>query len=123
MPWAVIPQINRVLKPGGWVLVSTHQTLGLHDVPFDFWRFSETAWDALFNPFTGFEIVERLHESPQFVVPMIYAPNKAHAERSVGFEGSAVLARKIGPCQMAWPLTAADLDRAGYPAGTEKPGK
>ena len=121
MPWAVIPQLNQVLKPGGLVLIATHQTIGMHDMPWDFWRFSDTAWDALFNRHTGFEILDRILESEQFVIPFLYRPIKAWAERAVGYEGTAVLARKTGPCTLAWNLTPADINASMYPAGTEDP--
>lgn len=121
MPWAVIPQLHRILKPGGLVMISTHQTIGMHDMPWDFWRFSDTAWDALFNPRTGFEILDRILESEQFVIPFIYRPIKAWAERAAGYEGTAVLARKTGPCTLSWPVTPADLTTTMYPAGTEDP--
>lgn len=119
MPWAVIPQMNRVLKTGGQALIATHQTLGMHDAPWDFWRFSDTAWDALFNAHTGFEIIERGMNTEQFILPFIYRPEKFNAERAAGFELSAVLVRKIGPCAMSWPLTPADINASMYPAGTE----
>jgi SAM-dependent methyltransferase len=118
MPWAVIPQLNRVLRDGGLVLVSTHQTLGMHDLPWDFWRFSDTAWDALFNEYTGFEIIERHLDGEQYIIPFMITPNKEFAERAAGFEGSMVLARKIGPCRMSWPLTPAQLTTTIYPSDT-----
>ena len=121
MPWAVVPQLNHILRPGGVALIVTHQTLGMHDIPWDFWRFSDTAWDALFNARTGFAVLERVLSSPQFVVPMIFQPVKAWAERAVGYELSAVLVRKTGPCSLAWPVTPADLTNTMYPAGTEDP--
>ncbi|MCW3477667.1 class I SAM-dependent methyltransferase [Limobrevibacterium gyesilva] len=121
MPWSVAAQMNQVLKPGGIALIFTHQTLGMHDIPWDFWRFSDTAWDALFNPRTGFEIVERMLESEQFIIPFIYRPIKAYAERAAGYEGSAVLVRKTGPCQLAWNVKPADLTATMYPGGTENP--
>lgn len=115
MPWTVVTQINKVLKMGGLAMISTHQTLGMHDLPWDFWRVSDTAWDALFNVYTGFEIVSRAVDSEQFVIPFVMTPDKAHAERAAGYEGSAVLARKIGPCRMNWPLTAGDIIATQYP--------
>jgi hypothetical protein len=115
MPWAVIAQINKVLRMGGIGLISTHQTLGMHDLPWDYWRYSDTAWDALFNRLTGFEIIERALDGEQHVLPFVYRPSKANAERSVGFEGSCVWVRKIGPCQMEWNATPADLITTAYP--------
>lgn len=117
MPWAVVPQINHVLRPGGIALISSHQTLGMHDMPWDFWRFSDTAWDALFNRHTGFEIIERAMDGEQFILPFRLRPNMIDAEAAAGFESSAVLVRKIGPCTLQWPLTPADLTSTMYPAG------
>jgi hypothetical protein len=93
----------------------------MHDAPWDFWRISDTAWDALFNARTGFEIVDRILESEQYVIPFVYRPIKAWAERAAGYEGSAVLVRKTGACSMAWPLTPSDLVATMYPIGTEDP--
>lgn len=115
MPWTVVTELNRVLKTGGVGLVHTHQTLGMHDLPWDFWRFSDTAWDALFNRKTGFEIVTRSLDSEQYVIPFIYTPNKRDAEKSAGYEGSAVTVRKIGPSQLSWPVTPSDLISTSYP--------
>ncbi len=115
MPWAVVVQMNQVLKTGGLGLIFSHQTLGMHDAPWDFWRFSDTSWDALFNPSTGFEIVERAMDFEQHILPFVWRANKADDERVVGYEGCCVLVRKIGPCQMSWPLTPADITQSMYP--------
>ncbi len=115
MPWAVVPQINKVLKLGGIGLIHTHQTLGMHDLPWDFWRFSDTAWDALFNKETGFEIVDRCLDSEQFILPFIYRPSKRYAELSAGFEGSSVWVKKIGPCKLRWDVVPGDLVKTSYP--------
>ncbi|MCR9149107.1 MAG: class I SAM-dependent methyltransferase [Rhodobacteraceae bacterium] len=115
MPWAVVLQLNRVLKTGGIGLISTHQTLGMHDMPWDFWRFSDTAWDALFNRMTGFEIIDRALDFDQYILPFIFRPSKMQAEKSVGFEGSAVLVRKIGPAAVSWDLTPAMITETAYP--------
>ncbi len=121
MPWTVATQMNAVLKPGGIALVFTHQTLGMHDLPWDFWRFSDTSWDALFNTHTGFEIVERAMDRAQHIIPLVWRPEKEGAELAAGFEGSAVLVRKTGPCRMSWPLRPADLTATMYPAGETRP--
>lgn len=120
MPWAVIPQINHVLRPGGIALIATHQTLGMHDMPWDFWRFSDTAWDALFNRHTGFEIIERALDGEQFIVPFLLRPAMMDAEKAAGYESSVVLVRKIGPCAMQWKLTPGDINATMYPQGQER---
>jgi hypothetical protein len=118
MPWAVAVQMNRILKPGGLGYVFTHQTLGIHDAPWDFWRFSDMSWEALFNAHTGFEILDRAMDRAHFVLPFIWRPDKAEAEHSAGFEGSAVLVRKTGPCRLSWPMTPVDVTTTMYPNGT-----
>jgi hypothetical protein len=87
----------------------------MHDMPWDFWRFSDSAWDALFNRLTGFEILDRAMDSEQHVLPFIYHPGKHDAEKSAGFEGSAVLVRKTGPCHLAWNAVPADITGTHYP--------
>ena len=58
MPWKVVLEINKVLKPGGRVFSHSHQAWPLHDTPFDYFRFSEEAWHGLFNEHTGFRVLE-----------------------------------------------------------------
>lgn len=115
MPWKAAVELNRVLKPGGLICAMSHQALGLHDPPWDFWRFSENAWSGLFNRYTGFEIVETVMSSPQFIVPFFYAPHNAHAERSAGFEHSVVVARKTGQPEVDWPVAVSEVIDTAYP--------
>jgi len=119
MPWTVVTQINKVLKMGGIGLVFTHQTIGLHDMPWDFWRFSDTAWDALFNEKTGFKILDRAMDTESYILPFIYRPSKETAEQSAGFEGSAVLVEKIGSCQLEWNVAPSDISNTDYPEGED----
>lgn len=115
MPWKVALEINKVLKPGGLVFISTHQTIGLHDQPWDFLRFSKDSWPAFFNPATGFEILSSYEELPQFIVPWLWTEGKRFAEGSVGFEASGVFARKTGRSQLEWPVRTADVIDTAYP--------
>lgn len=115
MPWKVAVEMNRVLKPGGLVFVTTHQTLGLHDQPWDFLRFSKDSWPGFFNAGTGFEIVEAFEEREQFIIPWLWRRDKPTAEGSVGFEASGVLARKTGPAQLDWPADPAEIIETAYP--------
>jgi 2-polyprenyl-3-methyl-5-hydroxy-6-metoxy-1,4-benzoquinol methylase len=121
MPWAVIPQMNQVLKLGGHAYISAPQTFAVHDAPWDFWRFTDAAWDALFNRFTGFEIIERAMDETQFVIPAVYHSFTRDAERAAGYASSTVLVRKIGSCKMHWELSASDLTSTAYPPGEHDP--
>lgn len=115
MPWRVVIELNAIMKPGAIGYVQTHQTIGMHDLPWDFWRYSNTAWDALFNEYTGFEIIDRELYSPQFILPFILTPGKMDAEMAAGYEGSSVLFRKIGPSRVEWDVPT-DIISTMYPA-------
>jgi len=115
MPWAVALQMNRVLKPGGIAFIATHQTIGMHDAPWDFWRFSDTAWDGIFNKFTGFEIVERMLDCEQFIIPFVWRPDKQDAERAAGFEVSAVWVKKTHEPTVSWDVIVSDIAATSYP--------
>lgn len=94
MPWVVADQMNQVLRIGGKGLISSHQTLGLHDMPMDYWRFSDSAWSTLFNSSSGFEIVDSSLDYEQHIIPFVYRKSKINAEKSAGFEGSTVWVKK-----------------------------
>jgi SAM-dependent methyltransferase len=56
-PWIAAQEVARVLKPGGFVYVSTHQTFPLHGYPSDFFRFSKEALALIFRD-AGMEVTE-----------------------------------------------------------------
>jgi len=116
MPWKLVLEMNRVLRPGGLVYVHTHQSLGIHDSPCDYWRFSMDAWPALFNPKTGFEIVDVAMSHESFLIPHFWRPDKISAEQAVGFEASVVLARKTSETQLSWDVLPDEITDARYPA-------
>ena len=65
MPWKVAIEMNRVMKVGAWAFIYTHQTIGMHDLPWDYFRFSDNAWKGIFNRHTGFEIIGTELSRPQ----------------------------------------------------------
>jgi len=71
MPWKVVLELNKIMKLGGTILILTHQSWPLHEQPWDFWRFSNNAWHALFNVHTGFRIVETALGEPSSIVPQL----------------------------------------------------
>jgi hypothetical protein len=109
MPWKVAVELNKILRTGGIAYASTHQALGMHDMPWDFWRFSDTAWDAIFNTYTGFRKVATFLGSPMSLVPAIYHDHWKGYEGAVGFSISSVLVEKTGPTTLSWDL---DMKRA-----------
>lgn len=115
MPWKVVLEINKILKTGGVGFVATHQSLGLHDMPWDFWRYSDTAWDALFNHHTGFEILSRELGVPNYIIPVLYRDVTKGSDRAKGFQVSSVTFRKIGESKLRWDVPLNDLTETMYP--------
>ncbi|MBP8255801.1 MAG: class I SAM-dependent methyltransferase [Opitutaceae bacterium] len=71
MPWLVSVELNKVMKPGGLAMINTHQSWPVHEEPWDYFRFSDYAWDSLFNEATGFEIVARGMGQPCIMAPAL----------------------------------------------------
>ena len=115
MPWKVACEMNRVMKIGAVGLVHSHQMIGMHDAPWDFFRFSDTAWNGLFNKHTGFELLASAMDDPQYAIPFLYRNGKEDAERSAGFESSTVMFRKIGPPGVSWDVSLSDVIETSYP--------
>lgn len=117
-PWKAVLELGQVLKQGGLVYTQSHQTWPLHDAPWDFYRFSRSAWISLFSEATGFEVVEAADLMPARVVPLQQSGDPAIAvERGTGYLMSACLARKTGPAKVAWDAVP-ELERLlpDYPA-------
>jgi hypothetical protein len=116
MPWKVATELSKVMRVGGLGFFHTHQTLGMHDRPWDFWRFSDTAWDAIFNEYTGFEIVDRALGGEMFIIPFAWRQGPKF-EEAAGYESSCVLVRKIGDAKVDWPVKTKDIIKNMYPTG------
>lgn len=46
-PWVAMAAAARVLRPGGRLYVSTHQTFPVHGYPHDYWRFTTGAMSVI----------------------------------------------------------------------------
>ncbi len=115
-PWVVVAEINQVMKPGGLLFISSHQTIGMHDIPWDFWRFSDRAYHALLNEDSGFEVLAaELHE-PAFIIPHLYIhSDHAGGEQATGYRSACVLARKIADKRGPVVKHAAFISPVQYP--------
>jgi SAM-dependent methyltransferase len=116
MPWRVALEIHKVLRPGGLAYFVTHQALGMHELPWDFWRYSDTSWNSLFNSYTGFRVLETFLGSPMMLVPFIYHDHWKGYEGAVGFSTSSVLVEKCGPNNMEWNMDVSEVTKGLYPA-------
>ena len=117
MPWKVALEMNRVLEPGGIVYTSTHQTWPIHEEPWDFWRYSKTTWQALFNSATGFEILEAVVGEPARIHACRTSSVTRDMPHSPAYLGSASLVRKISDTALTWPVPVATATATMYPAG------
>lgn len=115
MPWKVAIEMNRVMKVGALAFIHTHQTIGMHDLPWDYFRFSDNAWKGIFNKHTGFEIVGTELSGPQYVVSFVWSNAYKDAEKTAGYETSLVCIRKIAETALDWPLGASDVTQDKYP--------
>lgn len=86
--------INHVLKKNGHFLIHTHQTIGLHDEPWDYYRFSKYCWDVLFNLKSGFRVLKCNHTDPQIIIPKIFNFDHSY-ETNQGMTASSVVGKKI----------------------------
>jgi len=55
-PWLAIDEIYRILKPGGYFLLTVPHLSRLHDVPHDYYRYTRFGIDYLLQR-SGFEII------------------------------------------------------------------
>jgi len=116
MPWKAVIELNRVLTTGAIGLFTTHQCWPLHDQPWDFWRFSDRAWDGPLNKETGFEIIGASMGEPAYVVAQRCHPVTNFGQQ-ISFLASNVLFRKIGPTRLKWPVSVSDTIATCYPEG------
>lgn len=116
MPWKVVLEMNAVLKPGGLVMIGTHQAWPLHEVPWDFWRFSDSSWTALFNESTGFEIVESAMGEPAAIVAKYLYPPTNGLDAQPAYLGSVVICRKTADTALRWDVDPSHILRTFYPA-------
>lgn len=115
MPWKAALEINRVLKPGGKVMIFTHHAFPLHDIPWDFWRFSDTAWHGIFNRYSGFEIVETDFADPVSIVPKSVYAGTVGTKDAPAYIHSMVVARKTGSTELSWDVQISDVLENLYP--------
>jgi SAM-dependent methyltransferase len=117
LPWKVVLELNRILVTGAYAYILAPQTCGMHDLPWDYFRFSDQAFRSLFAPETGFEVIETTRSHPLHVFPFFsLEPQWADAQNAAGFFNVSVLVRKTGPTSLEWPVDHTRLADSPYPA-------
>lgn len=124
-PWKVVIEINRVLKPGGYVFVSTHPAWPEHELPWDFWRFPVAGLSHLFIPATGFEVVRAVEGLPCKAYSLVGdPPTRLFYEYSLNM-GVALIARKIGDfdsSRLRWDVNVSEVIQSMYPKAADNVG-
>lgn len=117
MPWKVAIELNSVLDDNGLVFTQTHQTWPMHEEPWDFWRFSQHAWRALFNSATGYEIVETSAGDYAEIYPCRPTRITRDLPMQAAYLGSACIARKVSGTTLSWTVPTSVAARDMYPKG------
>jgi SAM-dependent methyltransferase len=115
-PWKVVLELNAVMKVGGLAFMQSHPAWPKHEMPWDFFRFWDSGWRAMFCDATGFRVLETVEALVVDLVPRQYTGNRnLYWEGDHAMLASAVLTEKIGAPKVAWS-TSAPLDEFGkYP--------
>jgi hypothetical protein len=99
MPWRFAVEANAVLRDGGLLFLATHHVWPLHAMPWDFWRFSPSAFEVLLRAETGFRIIDCALGLPASIVPLGTEASTAGIADQVAYMGISVLAERIGPAR------------------------
>jgi hypothetical protein len=116
MPWVVAVELNKVLVTGGLAFIQSHPAWPLHDEPWDFFRFSRDAWTGLFNPFTGFEIVDSAYGIEGRTVPVAADSGSLQGmDMHRTFLATACVVRKTSEPKVDWSCDPRGLYPQDYP--------
>ncbi|MBN2701703.1 MAG: methyltransferase domain-containing protein [Methylothermaceae bacterium] len=117
-PWKVVMEMNRVMKPGAFVYLSTHPAWPTHELPWDFWRFQHNGFHALFNSYTGFEIVSLIEGLPCRPYSLVNDPPTIPVCFHTLNQGIAVIAKKTNDYRedlLRWDINISDVVNTIYP--------
>ena len=102
-PWKVALELNAIMKVGGLVLTQSHPVWPKHEMPWDFFRYWDSGWRALFCEATGFRVLETVEVHDVDLVPKYYVGSPAvNFRETCATLGSAVLAEKVGDAKVSW---------------------
>lgn len=118
-PWKAVLEINKVLITGGHVFVSTHPVWPTHELPWDFWRFPQNGFHALFNQYTGFEILSLTEGLPCKTYSLVDdGPTRTNCMATMN-QGVAVIARKTDEYRsdlLKWDIDVSQVLDTVYPS-------
>ena len=115
MPWKVVLEMNKVLEQGGKVFSQSHQAWPLHDIPHDYFRFSDQAWHSLFNIHTGFRVLQtRQGHLVSQTARYNIGPPFDTLEYGESFALSACIAEKIAEPLVSWDAPISSVQQISY---------
>ena len=117
-PWKAVIEINRVLRTGGTLMLSTHPAWPAHELPWDFWRFPKGGFTGLLNPYTGFRIETCEEGLPAQAYSLVADPPTRRLFRHRLNQGVAVVAVKTGEYRsdlLRWDIDPSAVTRTEYP--------
>ncbi len=115
MPWKVAVEINKILKPSGVMLHTSHQSWPIHEAPCDYWRYSENTWKSIFNSKTGFEIIDSKMGEPAKLQPDYDHPGLGNLTQAPCYLASAVICKKTTETTLDWDMELSDIEANTYP--------
>jgi len=121
MPWKAVLEMNKVLKVGGEVYISTHPTWSPHELPWDFFRFLQNSAHSLFNKHTGFELIEAIEGLPCRVVSLTDDAPTLGLKHQKANLAIAIRARKVSDHsdKLKWDIYPDDINDTMYPPKDE----
>ena len=86
-PFSAATEIYRVLKPGGILIGSTPFILGIHDAPYDFFRYTEYGIRHLFKELSEIEITPRnnVFDAAKVIPLRLFAIGTEEEKRQLAF--------------------------------------
>jgi hypothetical protein len=114
MPWLASLELNRVMKMDALGMINTHQSWPYHEGPWDFFRFSDSAWDGLFNKETGFEIIERGMGQPCVMAASIFQSHLTGLDWQKGYLSSRVVVKKVANTTLSWKVDPQSVCPTNY---------
>ncbi|MEZ2320201.1 MAG: class I SAM-dependent methyltransferase [Microcoleus sp.] len=112
MPWVAAMEINKVLEIGGFTFHHTHFSWPSHEIPWDFWRFTDEGLKALFTPALGFEVIKAAFHEPMRLHFDHLRPSQERFPVTPVFGGVVILAKKVAEinCEkFRWDVTLEDV--------------
>jgi len=122
-PWKAVLEINKIMKTGGYLYLSTHPVWPEHEMPWDFWRFPKSGFHALFNKHTGFEIISLTEGLPCKAYSLVNDPPTRNLCFYTLNQGVALIVKKTSDYQneaLKWDINITDVIPTMYPDNQAK---